>query len=49
MGKKTHVVGRDAKNGQFITPAEAKRRPNTTVTERVPNAGYGDTKARTKK
>lgn len=42
--RKTHDVGRDAKTGKFITPKEAKRRPATTTLERVPNAGYGDTK-----
>lgn len=40
---KTHKQGRDATNGQFITIAEAKRRPTKTVIERVPNPGYGDT------
>lgn len=49
MVKKTHKVGRDAKNGRFITPAEAKRRPTTTIIERVPNAGYGDTREINKK
>lgn len=43
MGKKTHEVGRDARSGQFIPVEEAKRRPSTTVVERVPNPGYGDT------
>lgn len=44
MGKKTHTSGRDARSGRFITVEEAKRRPATTVIERVPNPGYGDTK-----
>jgi hypothetical protein len=43
MAKKTHVVGRDAKTGEFIPVEEAKRRPTTTVIERVPNPGHGDT------
>lgn len=42
--RKTHDVGRDAKNGRFIPVKEAKRRPSTTIIERVPNPGYGDTK-----
>lgn len=41
--RKTHKAGRDAKTGRFITVKEAKRRPNTTVIERVPNPGFGDT------
>jgi hypothetical protein len=43
---KTHKVGRDAGNGQFITIKEANKRPNSTVIERVPNPGCGDTKPR---
>lgn len=34
MAKKIKI-GRDAKTGKFITVAEAKRRPNTTVIETV--------------
>ncbi|MEY2702544.1 MAG: hypothetical protein RLY43_1177 [Bacteroidota bacterium] len=41
---KTHRVGRDSSNGQFITVTEAKRRKSTTTIERVPNSGFGDTK-----
>jgi hypothetical protein len=40
---KTHTSGRDAGNGQFIPVAEARRRPETAVVERVPNPGRGDT------
>ena len=32
---KTQKIGRDAKNGRFITEKEAKRRPNTTVIETI--------------
>lgn len=32
---KTFQVGRDAKNGQFITVEEAKRRKATAVVERI--------------
>ena len=46
MGKssKTFPLGRDSKTGLFIPVSEAKRRPNTTVVERIPKSGYGDTK-----
>lgn len=42
--RKTFDIGRDSKNGQFIPVNEAERRPNSTVVERVPKSGYGDTK-----
>ncbi|MEA5452947.1 hypothetical protein VB780_30530 [Leptolyngbya sp. CCNP1308] len=32
---KAQKIGRDAKTGQFIPVAEAKKRPNTTVIETV--------------
>ena len=32
---KRFKVGRDAKSGQFITVAEAKRRPQATVVETI--------------
>lgn len=32
---KTISIGRDAKNGQFIPIKEAKRRPATTVIEKI--------------
>ena len=41
---KTFPLGRDSKTGKFIPVSEAKRRPATTTVERVPKAGYGDTK-----
>ena len=34
--RKQRKVARDAGNGQFITLAEAKRKPKTTVVETVP-------------
>ncbi|WP_262709902.1 hypothetical protein [Flagellimonas onchidii] len=37
--------GRDARNGQFITIKEAKRRPSTTVVETIK---VGPTKRRKK-
>ncbi|MFG0243660.1 MAG: hypothetical protein ACF8R9_12810 [Phycisphaerales bacterium JB054] len=40
---KTRLQGRDARNGQFVPLSETKRRPSTTVRERVPNPGHGDT------
>jgi len=33
---KTYPVGRDARTGQFIPVKEARRRPATTVVERIP-------------
>lgn len=33
---KTQTVVRDSKNGQFVKPEEAKRRPTTTETEHYP-------------
>ena len=46
MGKesRTSLRGRDARSGEFITVKEARDRPSTTVVERVPKPGYGDTK-----
>jgi len=41
---KTFPLGRDSETGKFIKVAVAKRRPNTTTVERIPKAGYGDTK-----
>ncbi len=35
MAKKVRTVVRDARNGRFVNPAEAIRRPATTVTERI--------------
>jgi len=35
------LKGRDAKTGHFIPVEEARRRPNTTVVERVPLPGKG--------
>lgn len=32
---KTYPVGRDARTGQFIPVKEARRRPATTVVERI--------------
>jgi hypothetical protein len=40
---KSHIGGRDARNGRFVTIQETKRRPDTTVRERIPNPGHGDT------
>jgi hypothetical protein len=43
---KTTLQGRDASTGQFIPVSEARQRPTTTIVERVPKPGYGDTKKR---
>ena len=44
--RKTFDVGRDSGTGQFITVEEARQRKREAVVERVPKAGYGDTKSR---
>lgn len=36
MAKKTRLAGRDATSGQFIPVADARRRPGSTVVERLP-------------
>jgi len=41
---KTFLLGRDAKNGRFIPVAVARKRKATATVERIPKAGYGDTK-----
>jgi hypothetical protein len=41
---RTTLRGRDAKTGEFIPVKEARERPSTTVVERVPKPGHGDTK-----
>ena len=41
---KTTNKGRDAESGRFTTVKEARENPKTHVVERVPKAGYGDTK-----
>lgn len=33
---KSRLAGRDAKTGQFIPVDDARKRPNTTVVERLP-------------
>lgn len=38
---KAALKGRDATTGQFIPVEEARRRPSTTVVERVPLPGKG--------
>lgn len=40
---KTTLKGRDAETGKFIPVADARKHPSTTVVERVPKPGYGDT------
>lgn len=41
---KTFNLGRNAKTGKFVPVKKARQNPNTNVVERVPKAGYGDTK-----
>ena len=42
-GSKTTLRGRHAGTGKFMTVRQARRQPKTTVVERVPKPGYGDT------
>jgi hypothetical protein len=46
MSKKgtTRLAGRNAGDGRFISVADARRRPNTTVVERLPKPGHGQGK-----
>lgn len=39
----SHLLGRSAITGRFKPVAEARRQPATSVVERVPNPGHGDT------
>jgi hypothetical protein len=50
MAKETKTVtrGRDARDGQFIPVSEARRHPATSVVERVPKPGFGDTSTKKK-
>lgn len=41
---KTFQVGRSAKTGRIVPVSYAKSHPSTTVVERMPKAGNGDTK-----
>jgi hypothetical protein len=45
MSKKPHarLGGRDARSGEFIPLKETYKHPSTTVRERIPLPGYGDT------
>lgn len=43
---KTFTIGRNASTGKFIPVSEARQKPSTTVVERVPKPGHGDTKAK---
>jgi hypothetical protein len=40
---KTTTKGRDARSGQFMSVEKARRNPATSVVERVPKPGHGDT------
>ena len=44
MSARTHKAGRDSRTGQFIPVKDANRRPSTTTVDRIPNAGYGNTR-----
>lgn len=38
---KTRLAGRDASTGKFVSVEDARKRPNTTVVERLPIAKKG--------
>jgi hypothetical protein len=42
-GSKSHTGARSAITGQFVPIQYAKKHPKTTVIERIPNPGHGDT------
>ena len=46
---KTTTKGRDAGSGRFIPVEQARRNPSTSVVERVPKPGRGDTGSGKKK
>lgn len=46
---KTFLVGRSAKTGRIVPVNYAKSHPNSTVVERMPKAGHGDTNDTKKK
>lgn len=48
-GQNSRLAGRDAKTGEFIKVQEAKRRPASTVVERLPLPGHGDSNPKSKK
>ena len=39
----SRIGGRDARTGEFVPLEETRRRPDTTVRERIPLPGHGDT------
>ena len=43
MGEKSHIGHRSSKSGSFVKEDYAKRHPDTTQRERIPNPGHGDT------
>jgi hypothetical protein len=39
---KSFLIGRDARTGQLMPVKDARNRPATTVVERMPKRGHGD-------
>jgi len=39
----THLIGRSAVTGRFKPVEVARRQKDTSVVERLPNSGHGDT------
>jgi hypothetical protein len=47
--KNSHTGYRNSGNGQYVTEEYAKKHPNTTQKESIPNPGRGDTGRKKKK
>lgn len=43
MSRHTHIGHRSAKNGRFVKENYARRHPDKTVKESIPNPDRGDT------
>jgi hypothetical protein len=42
---KTHLIGRSSITGRLESVEDARKHPNSSTVERMPNSGYGDTKS----
>lgn len=45
-GTSTHRVARDSRSGRFTSINNARKNPATTVIERVPNPGHGQSRSK---
>jgi len=41
---KTFLIGRNSETGELMSVKDARKDPKHTTVERMPKAGYGDTK-----